>query len=256
MDYVTLGKSNLLVSRTAFGAMALKELSSQEETTALVKQAYDDGVNFFDTSKSTPESEKRLGEAINSLGIRENVIIATKTSAHSAEEIAEDLDESLRNLNVDYIDLYQLEKISMLPSADGEDGVVEKLQNLKNAGVIRHFGVTTESVEVALQMMTSEVQWETIQFPFNMLCPEEIEKLTKEFADCDIGFIAMRPLCGGLVSNIPLALGYLRQFENVVPVWGVRNQEELQQILYFNQNPPIIDEKFIEEVQHQKAFFN
>jgi len=256
MDYVILGKSNLLVSRTAFGAMALKELESQEQATALVKQAYDDGVNFFDTSKSTPESERRLGEAIKSLNIRDNVIIATKTTAHSAEEIADDIDESLRNLNVDYIDLYQLEKVLTLPGSDSEDGVVEKLMNLKKSGVIRHFGVTTESIELALKMMTSDVEWETIQFPFNMLCTEEVEKLSKEFYDADIGFIAMRPLCGGIVTNIPLALGYLRRFENVVPVWGVRNSEELQQILYFTQNPPNIDEQFNKEVQIQREFFN
>lgn len=256
MEYVTLGKSNLLVSRTAFGAMALKELSSQEEATALVKQAYNDGVNFFDTSKTTPESEKRLGEAIKTLGIRENVIIATKTSAHNAEEISEDIDSSLRNLQIDYIDLYQLEKPLMLPKVDGEDGIVEKLSNLKSSGVIRHFGITTESMDVANLILESEVEWETLQYPFNMICTEDVVALVDEFKKKDIGFIAMRPLCGGIIDNIPLALGYLRQYENVVPVWGARNSEELQQILYFNQNPPLVDEKFLEEVKQKREFFN
>lgn len=256
MDYVSLGKSNLLVSRTAFGAMSLHKLASQEESTALVKQAFDEGVNFFDTSKSIPESEKRLGEAIKSLNIRENVIIATKTSSHSSKEIQNDVYESLTNLNVDYIDLYQLENLSILPSLDGSDGIVSTLMNLKSSGKIRHFGITTESVDLALSVLTSEVDWETIQFPFNMLCAESIEKLTKEFYTSDIGFIAMRPLCGGLATNIPLALGYLSQFENVVPVWGATNAEELQQILYFSNNPPIIDEKFLAEVQYQRDFFN
>ena len=58
--------------------------------------------------------------------------------------------------------------------------------------------------------------------------------LVKKCAKNEIGFIAMQPLCGGVLSNIPLALGYIHQYENVVPVWGARSAEELQQILYFD----------------------
>lgn len=236
--------------------MTLASVDSQETATALVKQAYDDGVNFFDTSVFSQESERRLGEAISSLGIRSDVMIATKTASLNTDRIDEDINSSLCNLKVDYIDLYQLEVNQKLPQLDGNDRVVEKLLNLKSSGLIRHFGISTESLELALNMMTSDVPWETLQFPFNMLCPVEIEKLAKEIGTCDIGFIAMRPLCGGIVSNIPLALGYLRQFENVVPVWGVENSEQLQQILYFTQNPPNIDEKFLAEVKEHRDFFN
>ncbi len=236
--------------------MALDCLDSQESVNALVKQAYDDGVNFFDTSVSTQESERRLGEAICALGIREDVVIATKTSARSSDQIDEDINRSLCNLKVDYIDLYQLENVQNLPLADGADRIMEKLLNLKDSGLIKHFGIVTDNTEIAQEVMDSEIQWETVQYPFNMLCPVEIENLVKEFAKKNIGFIAMRPLCGGIVTNIPLALGYLRQFDSAVPVWGVENSEQLQQILYFTQNPPIIDEKFMAEVEEQRAFFN
>jgi len=256
VDYVILGKSNLLVSRSAFGAMALDRVDSQESVNALVKQAYDEGVNFFDTSVSTFESERRLGEAIDALGIRQDVVIATKTAARSSDQIDEDINRSLCNLKVDYIDLYQLEDVQSLPLLDGADRIMEKLLNLKDAGVIRHFGIVTDNTDTASGMLASEVQWETVQFPFNMLCPVEIESLVREFAKKNIGFIAMRPLCGGIVNNIPLALGYLRQFDSAVPVWGVENSEQLQQILYFTQNPPNIDEKFMAEVEEQRAFFN
>lgn len=256
MDYVILGKSNLLVSRTAFGAMTLDRVDSQESVNALVKQAYDDGVNFFDTSVSTLESERRLGEAIQSLGIRSDVVLATKTAARSSDEIDEDINRSLCNLKVDYIDLYQLENSHKLPLLDGPDRIMEKLLNLKESGLIRHFGIVTENLDVALSMLSSDVQWETVQFPFNMLCPVEIENVVKDFYNKNIGFIAMRPLCGGIVTNIPLALGYLRQFDSAVPVWGVENSEQLQQILYFTQNPPNIDEKFMQEVEEQRDFFN
>ena len=256
MDYVVLGKSNLLVSRTGFGAASLAKTDTVETAIEMVKKAYDEGINFFDTSKSEPESEKRLGTALSEFqGMRKNIFIATKSAAHSAEELAEDIDSCLRNLQTDYIDLFQLERTNFLPG-DEEIGLVEKLLNLKSTGVINHYGISTESMETALSMLSSEVDWETLQFPFNMLCGKETEQLTQDFFKSDIGFIASRPLCGGVVTNIPLALGYLQQFENVVPLWGVRNPEELQQILYFTQNPPNIDEKFNQEVEKIRQFFN
>jgi aryl-alcohol dehydrogenase-like predicted oxidoreductase len=98
--------------------------------------------------------------------------------------------------------------------------------------------------------------FETVQAPFNILVDGEGERLAKEAAQKDIGFVAMKPLYGGLVQNTPLALGYLYQFENVVPLWGVRNLEELEQILYFNDHPPVIDEQFKAEVEKVRAFFN
>ncbi len=253
MEYVSLGMTNMLVSRTAFGAMGLGKLSSEDAST-MIKKAYDDGVNFFDTSCVSPESEKYLGEALSS--VRQNVFIATKSFAHTSDELAAAIDDSLTNLRSDYIDLYQLEKPNFLPSQNSDDGLVEKLLNLKKSGVIRHFGITTDSMDVAQAVIDSDFPWETIQFPFNMLCGESVENLTKKCFEKDIGFIAMQPLCGGVLSNIPLALGYFLPFENVVPVWGARNMEELQQILYFAQNPPELDDKFKEEAAKIRDFFN
>ena len=254
MDYVALGKSNLMVSRAAFGAQSLELVKDEETVNALIKAAYDDGVNFYDTSNQSPESERRLGKAL--AAVRRDVYIATKTSAANADELSAAVESSLDNLQTDYIDLYQLENPSCLPAKDGSDGLVERLMELKQAGKIKHIGIVTESMEIALSMLVSDVPWESLQFPFNMLYGEETENLTKEFYKSDIGFIAMRPLCGGIISNIPLALGYIRQFENVVPIWGSTNIEELQQILYFAKNPPNIDEKFNEECAEIRARFN
>ncbi|MBQ9909644.1 MAG: aldo/keto reductase, partial [Treponema sp.] len=106
------------------------------------------------------------------------------------------------------------------------------------------------------RVLYSDAGWETIQFPFNMLCPESVENLTQRFYEKDIGFIAMQPLCGGLLTNLPLALGYFLPFENVVPVWGARNLDELQQILYFTKNPPRLDEQFYAEADKIRQFFN
>lgn len=254
MDYVALGKSNLLVSCTAFGAMSLDETTGADATAALVKQAYEGGINFFDTARSAPESERRLGEALKDW--RADVFIATKSAARTADELENDLEASLAALKTDYIDLYQLEGYTSVPTFGANDGVVNKLLALKANGIIRHFGFMTEDIAVARAVLASDVPWETLQYPFNILCEEDVEQLAADCAAKDIGFIAMRPLCGGIVTNIPLALGYLRQFENVVPVWGTTNSEDLQQILYFSENPPVIDEQFNAEAAKIREFFN
>lgn len=254
MDYIALGKSNLLVSRTAFGAQRIGDIDDPEVAYQMIRMAYEDGVNFFDTSTKAPESERRLGAALSD--VRENVFIATKSAPRNGGELAIDIDVSLRNLGTSYLDLYQLENPENLPKINDGSEIIEKLVELKSSGIIRHFGIVTDSMDVAERVLYSDVGWETIQFPFNMLCPESVENLTRRFYEKDIGFIAMQPLCGGVVTNIPLALGYFLPFENVVPLWGARNADELQQILYFTKNPPRLDAQFYEEAAKIRDFFN
>ena len=254
MDYIALGKSNLLVSRTAFGAQGIGEIDDAETAYQMIRMAYEDGVNFFDTSTKAPESERRLGKAL--ADVRENVFIATKSSARNGGELAIDIDVSIRTLETNYIDLYQLDCKNILPKINDGSEIIEKLIEFKKAGVIRHYGIVTDSMEVAEHVLYSDVEWETIQFPFNMLCPENVENLTRKFYEKDIGFIAMQPLCGGVLTNLPLALGYFLPFENVVPLWGARNPDELQQILYFTKNPPRLDEQFYAEANKIRQFFN
>jgi len=89
-----------------------------------------------------------------------------------------------------------------------------------------------------------------------MISSDDTIELVRLCEEHDVGFIAMQPLCGGVIENIPLAFGFLHQYENVLPIWGVKNQDELNQILYFNEHPPVIDEKFHEDVEKIRMFFN
>lgn len=260
MEYIALGKTNLLVSRTAFGAESLdcREIEAfgdeaDEKACAIVHQAYSAGINFFDTAHSRPSCEKRLGTALH--GIRQNVILATKTNAQTVRELRSDFQQSSDALESDYIDLYQLENPLIIPQKDGPDGLYYELVSMKKHGFIRHFGISTDDYDIAREGILSGL-YEVVQFPFNLISPVEIQELVKLCEQNEIGCIAMQPLNGGVVSNIPLAFGFLYQFENVVPVWGTHTQEELHQIIYLNNNPPVIDEKFREEVEREKQFFN
>lgn len=253
MDYVRLGKSNLMVSRVAMGAMSLEKVGSDEEVTNLIREAYNSGINFFDTSRKSESSEILLGDSIGD--IRKDVVIATKSSAESVAELYNDVETSLNVMHTDYIDLFQYESNNFVPEDNGKDGIFKALKNLKDSGKIKSFGFATQDLELAEKAVKSGL-FDTLQFPFSMISAEKTIELVELCNSTDTGFIAMQPLCGGVLQNIPLAFGFLHQFEDVIPLWGVESQEELDQILYFNERPPIIDEKFNEEVEKIRMFFN
>lgn len=255
MNYVALGKSNLLVSRTALGAMALADIKDDVQAGKIIAAAYEGGINFFDTSHKSLESECRLGNSLNG-EIRKNIYVATKTSSLTSWKIQQDVEESLTALKTDYIDLYQLDNPPFIPKENGEDGIVETLKSLKKQGLIHNFGVCTENYDLAKDFVDSTVEWDTLQFPFHLLCTKNTLNLAMDCREKEVGFIAMQPLCGGIIQNIPLALGFFSMFDSVVPVWGAHTEEELRQILYFSENPPVIDEKFKEEIEKTRDFFN
>lgn len=253
MEYVRLGKSNLMISRVALGAMSLSKVGDDELAATLIRNAYNQGINFFDTSRTTPECERILGDSIGD--IRVSVMIATKTCAQSGAEILSDCETSLSVMHTDSIDLYQYESDGFVPEEKGIDGIYSALKNLRDSGKIKSIGFATQDLDAAEKAVRSGL-YDTLQFPFSMLSPDATRQLVKLCEENDVGFIAMQPLCGGVVENIPLAFGFLHQYENVVPLWGVQSQEELDQVLYFNEHPPVIDEKFHEDVERIRMFFN
>lgn len=252
MEYVRLGKSNLLVSRVALGSMRLSE-SNAEDAANLVRSAYDAGVNFFDTSRRFPQSEKLLGDAL--YDIRKNVILSTTTAAKTDLEIRSNLEDSLMIFHCDYVDLYQYETEDFVPLAGGTDKLYDTLLELKRQGKIKHIGLVTQDYETALKAIESGL-YETIQFPFSVITTEDSMDVVRKCQENDVGFIAMQPLGGGVVENLPLAIGFLQQYENVVPLWGTTKLGNLEQILYFNEHPPVIDQQFQEDAELQKRFFN
>ncbi|MCQ2592377.1 MAG: aldo/keto reductase [Treponema sp.] len=260
MEYVRLGKTNLLISRVAFGAMRLAKIGQEVladenalSVASIVRKAYESGINFFDTTHKVPESEKLLGEAL--YDIRRNVFIATTTNAKTSGDICRDLDDSLMTLHCDTVDLYQFETEKFLPMPGGADKIYDTLTNLKEQGKINHIGIVTTNIETAEKAVRSGL-YETLQFPFSLVSSQRTEELSKLCLEMDVGFIAMQPLGGGVIENLPLAFGYLRQFENVVPIWGIKKQEELDQLLYFNEHPPVIDEQFHADAEQVRNFFN
>ena len=119
MEYIRLGKSNLMVSRIAMGAMNLEKIGSEADSSGLIRQAYNNGVNFFDTARKCQGSEKTLGDAV--YDIRQNVVVATKSDSDSSGELLESVQSSLQTLRFSYIDLFQYESNTFIPLKYGSD---------------------------------------------------------------------------------------------------------------------------------------
>jgi aryl-alcohol dehydrogenase-like predicted oxidoreductase len=249
MEYISLGRTGLLVSRTAFGALPIQRVGDRNAAAAIIRAAYDGGVNFFDSARSYSDSEEKLGIALTE--IRHDVFVATKSAARTGDDLRKDLETSLRNLQTDYIDLYQLHNPSFVPLPGGADGLYDALTQAKREGKIRAFGITNHSRQIALQAVESN-HYDTLQFPFSYLADSGDLALMKMCSEKDIGFIAMKALAGGLITNIPAAFAWIRQYEGVIPIWGIQRQEELEQFLDLERDPVALDEVILKMIERDK----
>jgi predicted aldo/keto reductase-like oxidoreductase len=204
---------------------------TEPDAIKVIQRALDLGVNFIDTANAYGTSEERFGKAIT--GRREQVIIATKTGGRDKATVLEHLDLSLKRLNTDYVDLWQLHNISTFEAYEqvlGPGGAMEAAQEALQTGKIRHLGFSSHSLDVALKAVASG-HFETIQFPFNFVNNDPADELVSLAQQHDVGFIAMKPFAGGQLRDANLVIKYLLQFESVVPDPGVKKTAEIEEIV-------------------------
>ena len=234
MDMVTLGSTGITVNKNGFGALPIQRIS-QEDAVYLARKAYRAGIRFFDTARAYTDSEVKLGEAFD--GIRTEVYIATKTAAQNAEDFWKDLHTSLTNLRTDYIDLYQFHNPTFCPKPGDGSGLYEAMQEAKAKGMIRHIGITNHRLAVAHEAIDSGL-YETLQFPFSYISGEQELELVNKCKAANMGFIAMKGLSGGLITNSAAAYAFEAQYDGVLPIWGVQREKELDEFLSYIDNPP------------------
>ncbi len=249
MDKIRLGKTNLMVSRTSFGCIPIQRLSD-EDSTALLRAAFGGGVNFYDTARAYTTSERKIGLALGD--VRDQIIIASKTMAETGEGLEKDLDTSLSELKTDYIDLYQLHNPAIVPRPGDSSGLYDAALAAKAKGKIRHIGVTNHRLELAKDMVESGL-FETMQFPMSCLASEEEIGLVKRCGELDVGFIAMKGLAGGLITDAKPTFAFLRQLENAVPIWGLEHMWQLEEFLRYEEAPPKMDDAMRATIEKDRA---
>ena len=201
MQYRTLGKTGLKVSVVGFGAIKLPQIS-EKQASETINRALDLGINFIDTARNYGDSEHKIGLAIE--GRRDECYIATKTASRTYEGAMRDLEKSLKELQTDHIDLWQLHNVcdwKRWKEVTAPGGALEAAKKAKEEGKIDHIGI---SFHRALDVMREAIkcgEFETIMILYNPLDEEntgrEIIPLAHKH---NIGIIAMKPLSGGTLT--------------------------------------------------------
>ena len=250
MKQITLGKTGITVPQNAFGALPIQRVS-KEMAVKLLRRAYEGGMRFFDTARAYSDSEEKVGAAFD--GMRDKVFIATKTGAKTPEEFWNHLETSLRNLRTDYVDLYQFHCADQCYRPGDGTGMYECMLEAKRQGKIRHIGITAHKLYIAEEIVESGL-YETLQYPFSYLSSEREKQLVENCKKADMGFIAMKALAGGLINRSEAAMAFISQYDQVIPIWGIQKEKELEEWLgYMEETPGMTEEirAFIEKEQQE-----
>ena len=247
MNTIRLGRSELMVTKTAFGALPIQRISTAEAV-KLVRRAYEGGINYFDTANMYTDSEEKLGLALKD--VREKVIISTKSGATDKQGAMAHIEQSLRHLG--YIDLFQFHNPAVLPDISDPNGAFAAALEMKEKGYIRHIGITNHRHHIAKAAIESG-NFETLQFPFCYLATDVDLELVELCKQADMGFIAMKGLSGGLLNNAAACHAFMQQYENVVPIWGVQRMEELDQWLSLAETSGAMTEELKAVIEKDRA---
>ncbi len=241
-----------MVTKTSFGALPIQRVGMQTAK-SILRSAYDAGINFFDTARAYTDSEEKLGATFGG-SLRQNIIIASKTMSTDRAGAQRDIETTLRNLRTDYVDIYQLHNLQAMQDPKDDTTALYALMQAKKEGKIRHVSFTAHRRDIAEQGILSGL-FDTLQFPLSYLSAESDLELVRMCQEHDMGFIAMKAMSGGLCSSAKAAFAYQQQFENVVPIYGIQRQEELEEWLSYERTLPTLDDELQAIIQKERAEF-
>lgn len=237
MRKITLGKTGITVNKNGFGALPIQRIS-EESAVYLLRKAYDNGIRFYDTARFYTDSEKKLGLAFE--GMREKIYLASKTMTQTPEEFWEQLETTLQNLKTTYLDIYQFHNPPFCPKPGDGSGLYEAMLEAKAQGKIRHIGITNHRLAVAREAVDSGL-YDTLQFPFSYLSGDKELELVEKCEKAGMGFLAMKALAGGLITNSAAAYAFMKKFPHVLPIWGIQRERELDEFLSYQKNEPELE---------------
>ncbi len=248
MKTITLGSTGIITPQNAFGALPVQR-ADKHTAVKLLQRAYEGGITFFDTARAYSDSEEKIGAAFSD--VRKNIFIATKTMARDTEQMKSQLETSLKTLKTDYIDIYQFHCAGQCFRPDDGTGMYELMEDFKRQGMIRHIGITAHKIGVAEECVESGL-YETLQFPFSYLSSERELSLADKCREKNMGFIAMKALAGGMITNSRVACAFIGQYDNVLPIWGIQRESELEEWLAFMNETPEMTDEIRAEIERDK----
>jgi predicted aldo/keto reductase-like oxidoreductase len=225
-----------------FGGIPIIRLD-EDSAVRVLQRAYDAGITLFDTANAYHDSEKKVGSALG--GVRAKVVLATKTIRRDAPGAVEQLDNSLRMMKTDYIDIYQLHQIAQEKDwaiVTGPGGAMEAVVKAKEQGKIRYIGVTSHNIAMAVKLVKTGM-FSTVQFPFNFIEDAAKDELHTAARERGMGILAMKPFAGGVIDNAGIAFKFLRQHPDVVALPGFDSPERVDEVCAFYRQPNAVTEE-------------
>jgi len=249
MKTIKFGKSGLEVSELGFGGIPIIRLDTRTAVKVL-RRAYERGITFYDTANAYRDSEDKIGRAFS--GMRDKIVIATKTIMRDGPTALAHLENSLRMLRTDYIDLYQLHQIAQEKDWDAvcaPGGALEVLTKAKQEGKIRWIGVTSHNLAMAVRLVQTGL-FSSIQFPFNFIEDAAQHQLFPEALKLGMGILAMKPFAGGMINHAGVAFKFLRQFPEVLPLPGFDSEHGVDEVVSFYEAPNIVDQEDLQRMEN------
>lgn len=253
MEKIRFGKTGLMVSRVALGGIPIMRVSVAEAA-ALVREALALGINFIDTANGYLDSEEKVGAGIKGVR-RDEIVIASKSMAPDKSTFTKHLDLGLQRLGLDHIDIYQLHNVSSKAKLDAvlaPGGALEGLDDAVKAGKVRFPAFSSHSVPLALELMKSG-RFASVQLPFNYLDNDAEKEAIPLAKTLDMGFIAMKPMGGGLLDNAGLSFRYLMQYDGIVPDPGIEKAEEIREIVDIVAKKQLLTDEDRREIEKRRA---
>lgn len=248
MDQIRLGRTGLMVNKNGFGALPVQRIG-REAGAALLRKAYEMGINYFDTARAYSDSEEKMGLGL--ADVRENIIIATKTHEFTVKDFWANLKTSLEMLKTNYIDIYQFHNPDFCPKPGDGTGLYEAMLEAKEKGLIRFIGFTNHRIALATEAVESGL-YDTLQFPFSYLANEKEIELVRLCEQKDVGFICMKALAGGLIRRSDAAYAFLNQY-SVLPIWGIQRENELDEFISYQEKAPEMNDEMLAFIEKERT---
>jgi predicted aldo/keto reductase-like oxidoreductase len=229
MERIVLGKTGIEAVRFGFGGIPIQRVG-EKQAVEVVRHALEKGLDFIDTSRMYTTSETRIGKALRETD--KKAVVATKSFNRSADGIRRDVEISLKELQLDYIDLYQCHAVGNEEEyrrVTASDGALTGLLKAKEQGIIGHIGITSHSLDL-LEKVVDEGLFETIMVCYSFLEPAAGEKVIPKAIQKQVGILAMKPLSGGVITSPEAGLKWVFSRSGILVLAGVEEKA------FFDQN--------------------
>lgn len=215
MIYNEYGKTGVKVSAIGMGGMRFANQDDPEACALLVKAAYDSGINYFDNAPGYGKSEELFGIAFKEMRKTRKekpFYAATKTFGGKPADVRKDLENSLKRMNLDYIDFYHVWCIMSLDNYRQrvQNGVLQEFARLKAEGLIKHICVSTHMAGAEIRPMLADYPFEGILLGYSIMNFAYRTEGIEAAAESKMGVTVMNPLDGGIIPQNPARFAFVK----------------------------------------------